>query len=548
MSWLEIVSCTVFSARRIVTMNPSQPQATHVAVRDGRILGVGTLASLDLGDDYVLDDRFADRVMMPGFVEGHSHALEGVLWEYCHVGYFDRMDPDGTVWSGLTTVAAVQERLKTYRVGLGEAVPLVAWGFDPIYFSERRLTRFDLDRIDRERPIVVLHASLHMMTVNTAMLERSGLDRQTDIEGILLGDDGTPNGELREMAAMYGVFDALEMDIFAQGSGVKALERYARMARRTGVTTLTDLYNPLSDKGLETMQRVTRDASVPMRLVPALSALTYAADEGVERVLRCRERNHAKLHCGLVKLMTDGSIQGYTARIKWPGYHDGSPNGLWNAAPETLIDLVHRYHQAGLQLHIHTNGDEAVELMLDAIESALELWPRPDHRHVLQHCQIIDHAQMRRAQRLGIGLNMFANHIYYWGDIHFERTLGAERCQRLEPLASADRLGIPIAAHCDAPVTPLSPLFTAWCTVARRTPSGRVLGQHEGLSVERALRLITLDAAWTLRLDDCVGSLEIGKFADMAVLEEDPYDVGVDALPDIKVVATIVGGDVFCNE
>ncbi|BBI49216.1 hypothetical protein HORIV_16370 [Vreelandella olivaria] len=167
------------------------------------------------------------------------------------------------------------------------------------------------------------------------------------------------------------------------------------------MTTLTDLYNPLSDDGVASMQRTCNRADVPMRLAPAMSALTYTPEEGIERLLSCLDKRSDKLHFGLVKLMTDGSIQGYTARLKWPGYHDGSPNGMWNAEPERLTEIVHRYHQAGLQLHIHTNGDEAIELILDAIESALELWPRADHRHTLQHCQIISHAQLKRAARLG---------------------------------------------------------------------------------------------------------------------------------------------------
>ncbi|WP_251977781.1 amidohydrolase [Salinicola avicenniae] len=542
------MSHRIYVARRILTMNPSQPEATHVAVRDGRILGVGSLETLaDLGD-YELDERFADKVILPGFVEGHSHALEGVLWEYAYAGYFSRTDPTGETWPGLTDIDALQRHLSAQAASLPAGEPLIAWGFDPIYFPTRRLTREELDGVDRERPIVILHANLHMMTVNSAMLSRAGLETQADIEGVMTFEDGRPNGELREMAAMFAIFDNLNIDLFDRGSEPATLERYARIAQRHGVTTLTDLYNPLSDTGVANMRDTCNRDDVPMRLAPAMSALTYTPDDGIERLLDAKVHASDKLHFGLVKLMTDGSIQGYTARLNWPGYHDGTPNGMWNAEPERLTEIVQRYHQAGLQLHIHTNGDEAVDLMLDAIESALELWPRPDHRHTLQHCQIINQAQMKRAARLGVCLNMFANHLYYWGDIHRQRTLGHERSQRLEPLASADRLGIPIAAHCDAPVTPLAPLFTAWCAVARRTASGEVLGPLEALSVERALKLITLDAAYTLRLDDRIGSLEVGKFADMAILDEDPREVSLDRLPEIGVVATMVGGRLFAND
>ena len=161
---------------------------------------------------------------------------------------------------------------------------------------------------------------------------------------------------------------------------------------------------------------------------------------------------------------------------------------------------------------------------------------------------MIDHAQLRRASVQGLCLNMFANHLYYWGDIHRQRTLGHERCQRLEPLASARRMGIPTAIHSDAPVTPLGPLFTAWCAVMRQTATGKILGEHERLSVAEALEMITLGAAYTLHLDHLVGSLEIGKFADMVALDRDPLASPPEALKEIRVMATVLGGRVHDTE
>lgn len=541
------MSITVFSARRIVTMDPSLPEATHIAVRDGRVLGVGPLEELrDLGA-FEVDARFADKVILPGFVEGHSHALEGAIWKYLYLGYFPRTDPAGRTWDGVKSLAQMQQRLREAAAALPAGEALVAWGFDPVYFDGVRLDKRALDEAVGERPVVVFHASLHVLSVNSAMLRRSGLDRHAGVEGIMLGEDGQPNGELQEMAAMHGVFEALGRNLFEEVASTEALRAYGAVARRAGVTTITDLYNPLTDAGIAALREVAADAAYPVRLVPAMSALAWPAEQGIARLQGCAEACAERLHFGLVKLMTDGSIQGYTARLKWPGYHDGHPNGIWNAPPEALQRLVLDYHQAGLQLHIHTNGDEAVDLMLDAIEEALTLWPRPDHRHTLQHCQFISQAQLRRAAKLGVCLNMFANHLYYWGDIHRQRTLGHARSRRLEPLASALRLGIPTAIHSDAPVTPLGPLFTAWCAVARRSASGAELGAHERVSVDQALHMITLGAAYTLRLDHLVGSLEVGKYADMAVLDEDPFVAAPARLGEIGVVATVLGGRVHEN-
>ncbi|MGC3872102.1 amidohydrolase [Halomonas sp. GXIMD04776] len=538
----------IYSAKRIITMNPSQPEATHIALREGRILAVGTQESMKYFEGADCDNRFANDVILPGFVEGHSHALEGALWSYGYLGYFGRADPDGKYWEGLGSVPAMQARLSDYAAGIKAETPVIAWGFDPVYFPEERLDRHALDAAVPDRPVVVFHANLHVMTVNTAMLKLANIDQVKDVEGIRLGMDGKPNGELQEMAAMHVVFDALGFSVFDLVASVETLQRYAKIASRCGVTTITDLYNPLSDEGVEALENATSEPGYPVRLVPAMAALSWSPQAGTERLRTCRALGNEKLYFGPAKLMTDGSIQGYTARLKWPYYHDGSPNGIWNAPPQQLKDLVHSYHQAGAQLHIHCNGDEAVDLMLDAIEEVQEMWPRADHRHTLQHCQIMDHAQLRRAARLGVCLNIFANHLYYWGDIHLKRTLGFERCQRLEPLASTRRLNIPLAIHSDAPVTPLGPLFTAWCAVMRKSASGIQLGEHEKLSVAQALEAITLGAAYTLRMDHLVGSLEIGKFADMTVLDEDPLTCDPDRLKDIGVKATVLGGQVHVNE
>ena len=193
-------------------------------------------------------------------------------------------------------------------------------------------------------------------------------------------------------------------------------------------------------------------------------------------------------------------------------------------------------------MHMHTNGDEASELMIDAIEKALHKSPRPDHRHTLTHCQMADESQFRRMAQLGICSNLFANHIYYWGDQHYCQTMGPDRAMRMDACATAKRIGVPFTIHSDAPVTPLDPLFTAWCAVNRQTASGRILGPNERIDVEDALRAITLGAAFTLRLDHLVGSIEPGKYADFAVLDDDPTAVPVEALKDVPVWGTVIDG------
>lgn len=540
---------TVFTARRILTMNPAQPSATHIAVRDGRILAVGdaddaTAWPARFGT-CAADDSLRDKVLMPGLVEGHCHLMEGAMWDAVYVGYYDRRGPDGTLWPGLRSLDAVLERLAVAERAMTDDGPLLAWGFDPIFFGTSRLTVRELDRVSSRRPIAILHASVHLMNVNGAMLARAGIDEDTDIDGVSRDADGRPTGELQEFAAMLPVYQTIGGKLAISASEKPhAIWNFGRVAQLAGVTTATDLVNDLSLDGNRTLHEVTADADYPVRIVPAFAPQRNPA-RSADSVLAEIERNTDKLHFGPVKFIVDGSIQGFTARVRWPGYAGEQPNGLWLIPPAQLVDVFEPFHRAGLQLHVHTNGDEATEVVLDAMATLLARHPRPDHRHTLQHCQMADAAQLRRIRALGLCVNFFANHLYYWGDAHYTQTIGADRANRMDAAGSARRLGIPFALHSDAPITPLNPLFTAWCAMQRETASGRVLGEGERLALDDALHAITLGAAYTLRMDHLVGSIEVGKFADFAVLDEDPSACAPARLKELAVWGTVLGGRVF---
>jgi len=538
---------TIYRAKRILTMNPGGPEATHVAVREGRILGAGRLEELSGWGEYRLDERFADKVLMPGLVEGHSHLFEGSVWAYVYVGYHERMDPDGRVWPGATSIEAVVARLREAAQLLADpAQPVVGWGLDPIYFGAARVSRADLDRVSTERPVGVMHASFHILNVNSKALERGGLLRKgVEHPGVPLGNDGLPTGELKGPDAMMPVAPHVGFDRELLAADPRGLELFARLAVRTGVTTATDLASLLPQNAVDMMLRVTAQPDYPLRVVSLLRLMNQTPQALVERALALRALSADRLRLGALKIVADGSIQGFSARLRWPGYYNGAPNGLWYTPPEAMRAVYTRALQEGVLVHTHTNGDEATELVLDCMQDALQARPVRDHRFTLQHCQLADAAQFRRMKALGMCVNLFPNHHFYWGDQHYAMTVGPERAERMNACATALATGVPLAIHSDAPVTPLSPLFTAWCAVNRRTASGRVLGEHERIGVEDALRTITLGAAVTLRLDHEIGSIECGKRADFAVLEDDPLEAGPENLKDVRVWGTVQDGRVF---
>ena len=536
---------TVFQARKILTMNPAQPQATHVAVRDGRVLAVGDLERAAAWGDYTLDTRFAHQVLMPGLVEGHAHLTAGGLAQFTFVGFHPRPAPAGLSWPGCKSFDEVVAQLQAAEAALSDPdAPLLAWGFDPIFFGAERMTVEHLDRVSTTRPVVILHASHHLLNVNRAALRKAGIDRDTEVEGVARFENGEPNGELQEFAAMFPVLRVIGNSFRAAGTSEDGLRRFGELAQRVGVTTSADLGNDPSEEGYATLARVTAEAAFPVRVVPGAMSLNHSRSmEEHAALLRGRmQGNTDKLHYGIVKLFADGSIQGFSARLRWPGYYNGHANGIWNQPPEQLKASIDFFHAQGFQLHIHTNGDEATEVALDALEAALQRTPRRDHRHTLQHCQMADEALFRRMANLGVCANLFANHLYYWGDAHRTLTLGPDRAERMDACATALRLGVPLAVHSDAPITALAPMFTAWCAVNRMTSSGHVLGPNERISVADALRTITLGAAYTLGLDDRIGSIEVGKFADFCVMDDDPTEIDPSRLKDVRIAGTVLGG------
>ena len=541
---------TIYNARKIITMNPAQAHVTHVAVREGRILGAGTLEQLAGWGAYNLNEQFADKIIMPGLVEGHCHAMEGTLWRYVYCGYFDRRGPDGKTWPGLTSVNALLQRLTTAEAELDDPdQALSGWSLDPIYFDNTRITRQQLDSVCRTRPIGILHASGHIMNVNSRALELADLLR-TGIEhpGVPLGADGMPTGELKGPDVMTTVSVHVGFSKDFLNADEPGLREFSRLCVRAGVTTATDLAARLSDDAVDMMSRVTGEDSFPVRLFALRLHHGMSPADLVDHVLQLKERSTDRLRLGKIKVIADGSIQGFSARLRPPGYYTGAPNGLWYITPEHMREIYSLAMQHDIQVHTHTNGDEATELVLEVLDDVLRKHPANDHRLTLQHCQLADAAQFRKMAKLGVCVNHFANHHFFWGDEHYRLTVGPERALRMNACRTALDNGIPLAIHSDAPITPLGPMFTAWCAVNRITASGRTQGEHEKISVAESLQAITLGAAYTLKIDDEIGSIESGKRADFVILDDDPETVDPADLQDVGIWGTVQAGRIFCAE
>jgi predicted amidohydrolase YtcJ len=539
----------VYPARLVRTLDPARPAAEAIAVRGDRIAAVGSLDELAAYGPARIDDRYAGRVLLPGFVEAHSHASGGALWQFPYLGFTDRTDPAGTPWPGCRTLDDILGRLRQADARLADAdEPLIAWGMDPIFYPGERLVARHLDGISGRRPIYIQHQSFHHATVNTALMRRDGITRDVTVPGVLKDEAGEPTGELAESAAM--ALARLGRSLLAGGLDAAVLRDFARDARNHGITTAVDLGSPdlMSDAAVRLYTETAAAADFPIRIPVAAFAFGMGGGavapvaELAQRIAALRAQSTPKVRFGLVKVILDGTIQGFTARVEPPGYLGSAARGVWVCAPEDFRAVFDACHAAGLQVHAHCNGDQATELFLDVVQAGLERHPRWDHRHTVTHSQLSTAAQYRRMAALGVGANIFANHIWAFGDVHLDVTLGVDRASRMNAAATALACGVPIALHSDSPVTPLGPLATMKHAITRRTQSGRVMGEFERISAADALRAVTIGPAYLMKLDAEVGSLEAGKRADLAVLAADPLAVEPEELPGIEVLGTVLGG------
>ncbi|MGD0043686.1 MAG: amidohydrolase family protein, partial [Isosphaeraceae bacterium] len=271
----------------------------------------------------------------------------------------------------------------------------------------------------------------------------------------------------------------------------------------------------------------------------------YGEDDSIsatEKVVALAPSGKVAFLPNQIKLFADGAILSQLMQMKG-GYTDGH-KGEWIATPQEIRAATKLYWDAGYQIHIHVNGDLGLEVVLDALERCMRENPRYDHRSVLVHFANSTEEQVARIARLGAIVSANPYYPTAFADRYGKVGLDPERADQMVRLGSLARHGVPISLHCDLPIAPASPLFLAWCAVNRTTTSGRIAGKDQRISVDQALRAITIDAAYSWRMEQEMGSIAPGKVANFAVLEDDPMTVDPMKLKDIAIWGTVFEGKV----
>ncbi len=544
---------TVFKARKVHTMDPGRPVAEAVAVMDGKVVSTGTIESMRpwlSRHEHTIDDTLAGKILLPGLIDPHTHFTMSSGYLMLHyIGPIESPGPHG-MNPPILTHEGVLAKLRAAHAGEKDPdKPLLAWGLDPA-IQGGHLDRDQLDSISRQRPMWVISYAPHFVYLNSAALEFIGIKPDTTVHGVQRYDDGRLKGVFVEMEATRLALGGMR-SVIQKGSGVAGIQMMGETAKRAGITMTAEMVFGVNDFEFEWAlhAEAVNAAAFPMRfaVVPLEGALfrKHGDKAAAFHLETAKARNNDKLMLHGVKFLSDGSFPAMSLRLNFPGYLEGG-NGLRNDIPwDELASRMRQFWEAGVQIHCHANGDEAIDASLNAL-AQLQAWhPRFDHRFTIEHYCISTPEQARRLKALG-GLASVNNYfVHYRSILHSEHGYGPDRSEALARLGSLEREGVVFALHSDYSlvVVPLHPLTAAWVAVNRVALDGKtVMAPGERISVARAMRAITIDAAYVLGLERQIGSLEPGKFADFAVLEHDPFEVDSMGLRDIPVWGTVLGG------
>ena len=531
---------TVYVNGIVVTMDPGDRMAAAVAVRGEEIVAVGDdqeITALAGPDTAVVDLR--GRTMVPGFYAAHDHFPLSGNGAVASVDL--NSPPIGTIETMGQLVAALRDR--------AQATPVGQWvqgrGYDDTLLAElRHPTREDLDTASTDHPIYISHTSGHLGVANTMALELAGVTAATPNPpgGVVQKDPdtGEPNGVFEESGGMVSRLippPTLEQQTEAFRW---AVQDYVE----DGVTTAVVAHGGRGS--LASLQRARREGILTFRIITMMSRGNPGQPSAAEAGGVVSHFGDRWLKVGAIKIVQDGSNQGYTGFFTEP-YHtafkgDADYRGYPRRSREDLTTMVRALHRAGYQIAIHANGDAAIDDVIHAFREAQREFPRPDARHRIEHCQMVRKDQLDAIAELGLSPSFFVGHVYYWGDRHRDIFMGPERAAGISALRSSIDRGIRFTVHDDTPVTPVDPLQLVWVSVNRLTKTDQVLGPEERISPSEAMRAVTIDAAWQNFEEGIKGSIEPGKLADLVILSDNPLTVEPETIRDIEVLETIVGG------
>ena len=553
---------TVFVARRFHTMEPGYPAVEAVAVRDGRILVVGSLGTVTsaLGDEpFEIDETLRDLVVLPGLIDQHLHPLLGATTLAMEVIATEDWVLPGRTFPAARSHDEYLARLRAVEGGLADEPDgwLTTWGYHSLWHG--RLDRSILDEVSATRPIAVWQRSCHELYLNSAAIAL--LDITADSvagHGPASQQLDLDRGHFWEAGFFNVVMGKIAPHIISAERIERGLHQLVAYLHQHGVTAINEPGIAWGLEPFDLYQQILGADDVPFRTSFLVDGRTQAArelepdavvDDALEQIARA-PHGKVSLLPGQVKMFADGAIISQLMQMREPyldasGRRDPTHHGEWMVEPDVLERYFRIYWDAGWQIHTHVNGDLGLDVLLDIIERCMITRPRADHRSVIVHFANSTEEQVDRIARLGCIVSANPYYPVGFADRYGEYGLGPQRADTMVRSASVLARHVPLAFHSDLPMAPAEPLALASFAVNRVTESGRVAAPGQRIGVHDALRAVTIEAAYSWRLEHELGSITPGKLATFTVLDADPYEIDPTDLRDVPVVGTVFEGRWF---
>jgi hypothetical protein len=535
---------SIYFNGNIITIDDTNPFSSAIAIKNGLILDVGNDQNILMyrnTETKVVD--LNGKTVVPGFIDAHSHF--GGVGTQAIVANLLPM-PDGPV----NTIADLQTTMRSYI----QSSPIVknynvaiGFNYDDSQLTEKRHpTRHDLDAISTSMPIVIMHQSGHLGVYNTRALELMGITAESkDPSGGVIGreaDGKTPNGVMQENAH-FMIFYKLIPD-FTEEDLVHLYKAGEYSYISNGFTTVQEGKTDLAT--LDVLPKMAESVGFDIDIIsyPDIAAIGDA--KILHGELMSLEYTHG-FRMGGVKLTFDGSPQGKTAWFTQPYYkvpegQNAEYLGYPAFSDEEALKWMTLAFDNKWQLLVHTNGDAAIDQLIKLVEQLQPWLKNDDHRTVMVHGQFTRKDQVEQLKKLGIFPSLYPMHTFYWGDWHRDSVVGVERANNISPSAWFLNEGMRLTIHSDAPVTFPNAMRLLDSAVNRTTRTNKILGAEHQMKPLDALKAITLWSAYQHFEEQIKGSLEIGKQADMVILDKNPLTVPMASIKDIKVLETINNG------
>lgn len=544
---------TIYTAREIVTLDPARPSATAVAVVNGRILWVGSLDEVKaiLGSQpYTIDDSFNGHVLVPGFLAQHDHPVLAALTMSSEILSIEEwVLPDRTV----PAVKDKQDFMQRLSAAVAAAPPsgeaVLSWGYHPGFFGP--LTRAALDTISTTKPIIVWSRSCHEMYFNSATMARAGL---TDAVYESFPDSAKKQSSMAEghfwEQGLFAVLPHIASFVASPQRLRQGLELTRDYMHAKGITLGNEPGGIMAKQVQDGVNAVFSSPDMPFRWSFMVDGKSMVATQADDQQLIAESQKLASWYGGMTslapmqaKLFADGAIYSQLMQVRQP-YLDGH-EGAWMMDEPAFERGFRLYWDAGYQIHVHVNGDAGLDRVLGTLEANLRRNPRFDHRTTIVHFAVSAPDQVSRIKALGAIVSGNPYYVSELADQYSKVGLGPARADEMVRLGDLTRAGIRWSLHSDMPMAPADPLFLMWCAVNRVTTSGRVAAPEQRVSAEDALRGVTIEAAYSLKLEDEVGTISPGKRANFTVLADNPLSVDTLKIRDIAVWGTVMEGRVL---